>query len=192
MPIRPENKARTGLRQCSQCPAVFVPYRRDSNCCSARCRKRRDYPKPEEKICKSCSKPFTPAASAKAIFCSERCRAASSRLAGKLSPDRRERIKARQRAYSKTERFRFNQNNAKHRRRQAERDGDFTFEQWQSILAAHDHRCAYCGIDGPLTIDHVRAISRGGKHTAANIVPACQPCNLRKGNREWKGCHANS
>lgn len=60
-------------------------------------------------------------------------------------------------------------------------DGDdLTFEQWQAILAAHDHRCHYCGAACPLTMDHVTAISKGGTHTASNVVPACRSCNSRK------------
>lgn len=52
---------------------------------------------------------------------------------------------------------------------------------WQAILAAFDHRCAYCGASGvPLERDHRMPLHRGGEHHARNIVPACKPCNLRK------------
>lgn len=62
---------------------------------------------------------------------------------------------------------------------------DFTADQWTSILKAHRFRCHYCGKRGrkSLTKDHVIPISKGGNHTASNIVPACGPCNLRKGNK---------
>jgi len=60
----------------------------------------------------------------------------------------------------------------------------FTFEDWLEILEVHNHRCAYCLCnDRPLTMDHVIPISKGGEHSADNIVPACRPCNSRKGNR---------
>lgn len=59
---------------------------------------------------------------------------------------------------------------------------DLTLAQWEAIKAAHDHRCAYCGARVKLTQDHVIPLSKGGQHTASNIVPACQPCNSRKGN----------
>jgi 5-methylcytosine-specific restriction endonuclease McrA len=60
----------------------------------------------------------------------------------------------------------------------------FTFEDWSEILELHDHRCAYCFCnDRPLTMDHVIAISRGGEHSAENIVPACRPCNSKKKDR---------
>ena len=46
--------------------------------------------------------------------------------------------------------------------------------------------CQYCGDDLPshdLTFDHVIPRSRGGRTTWENVVTACSPCNVRKGNR---------
>jgi 5-methylcytosine-specific restriction endonuclease McrA len=43
--------------------------------------------------------------------------------------------------------------------------------------------CQYCGSRGELTFDHVLPRSRGGRTTWENVVAACSPCNLRKGNR---------
>ena len=45
--------------------------------------------------------------------------------------------------------------------------------------------CQYCGDAFPaqeLTFDHVIPRSRGGHTTWNNVVAACSPCNLRKGN----------
>lgn len=65
--------------------------------------------------------------------------------------------------------------------RHLDRPGDdLTFEQWQVVLEAHGHKCAYCGSGGPLTVDHVTPLSRGGLHTVSNVVPACKPCNSSK------------
>lgn len=56
-----------------------------------------------------------------------------------------------------------------------------TRPQWAAIKAAYAQRCAYCGVRPPaLTMDHVTPLVRGGKHTAANIIPACKSCNSRK------------
>jgi hypothetical protein len=74
------------------------------------------------------------------------------------------------------------------RQRRAHKHGtinDLTPQQWEVIKAAFDQRCAYCGRnDLPLTQDHVIPLSKGGPHTASNIVPACRPCNAKKCDRE--------
>lgn len=59
---------------------------------------------------------------------------------------------------------------------------DLTHEQWQFILTVFDHKCAYCGRTMKrLTQDHVTPLFDHGPHTMANIVPACQSCNSKKG-----------
>lgn len=43
--------------------------------------------------------------------------------------------------------------------------------------------CHYCGQatkPKDLTMDHVVPISRGGKSTKGNVVPACKACNNKK------------
>jgi 5-methylcytosine-specific restriction endonuclease McrA len=47
-------------------------------------------------------------------------------------------------------------------------------------FAEFGHRCAYCGADGDLHIEHVVPISRGGGHAIGNIVAACESCNYSK------------
>ena len=44
-------------------------------------------------------------------------------------------------------------------------------------------QCQYCGASEDLTFDHVIPRSRGGRTTWDNVVAACAPCNLKKGNR---------
>lgn len=60
---------------------------------------------------------------------------------------------------------------------------DFTHEQWILLQATFRHCCAYCGkpAKGHLTQDHIQPLSQGGSHTLSNIVPACRPCNSKKG-----------
>lgn len=65
-----------------------------------------------------------------------------------------------------------------------------TPQQWGEALEQYHHRCAYCGRELPLTIDHVIPLVRGGKHSKDNVVPACSYCNISKGARtleEWGG-----
>ena len=42
--------------------------------------------------------------------------------------------------------------------------------------------CQYCGARDDLTFDHLLPRSRGGHTTWDNVVAACSPCNLSKGN----------
>jgi 5-methylcytosine-specific restriction endonuclease McrA len=78
------------------------------------------------------------------------------------------------------------------RRRVRIQDGDvrtFTAKDWQTLLTRFDNRCAYCGSQEELTKDHIVPISRGGRHSVGNIIPACWKCNMSKGTKfivEWK------
>jgi 5-methylcytosine-specific restriction endonuclease McrA len=53
----------------------------------------------------------------------------------------------------------------------------------KALFARDGYRCAYCGSNGRLTLDHVVPRSRGGDSVWENVVTSCAPCNLRKGNR---------
>ncbi len=64
---------------------------------------------------------------------------------------------------------------------------DLTPEQWAALQAAWGG-CAYCGAtDDALQRDCVLAISRGGRYTLDNVVPACRSCNTSKCNDEVTG-----
>ena len=63
-------------------------------------------------------------------------------------------------------------------------DHDLTPSQWEALKEAWGG-CAYCGVtDQPLQRDCVLALSRGGRYTLDNIVPACRSCNASKCNEE--------
>ena len=54
----------------------------------------------------------------------------------------------------------------------------------RALFARDGWRCVYCGTAaGRLTLDHVVPRSRGGDSVWENVVTACAPCNLRKGDR---------
>jgi 5-methylcytosine-specific restriction endonuclease McrA len=61
---------------------------------------------------------------------------------------------------------------------------DLDAAQWSALVDAWGG-CAYCGAtDRPLQKDCVMALSRGGRYTLDNIVPACRSCNASKCNDE--------
>ena len=64
---------------------------------------------------------------------------------------------------------------------------DLTDAQWLSLQQAWQG-CAYCGATGvSLQRDCVLPISRGGRYTLGNVVPACGSCNASKCNDEVTG-----
>lgn len=69
-------------------------------------------------------------------------------------------------------------------RRVAAADNDLTPAQWAALQDAWQG-CAYCGSgEGVLQRDCVLPISRGGRYTLTNVVPACASCNASKCNDE--------
>lgn len=63
-------------------------------------------------------------------------------------------------------------------------DNDLTPAQWAAIKTAWGG-CAYCHAEqGVLQKDCVLPLSRGGRYTVDNVVPACRSCNASKGNEE--------
>lgn len=74
-----------------------------------------------------------------------------------------------------------NQHAKYHANRQGAAVNDLTAAQWTEIKAAYGNRCVYCGRKMQrLTQDHIIPLSKGGHHTASNIVPACGSCNSKK------------
>lgn len=64
---------------------------------------------------------------------------------------------------------------------------DFTADQWSALIEAWGG-CAYCREPGSsYTRDCMLPISRGGRYTLTNVVPACASCNASKWNSEVTG-----
>ncbi|WP_082949734.1 HNH endonuclease [Mycobacterium sp. ACS4331] len=73
------------------------------------------------------------------------------------------------------------------KRRMAKVEHDLTPQQWSALKQAWGG-CAYCGAaDADLQKDCMLAISRGGRYTLDNVVPACGSCNASKCNSEVTG-----
>jgi 5-methylcytosine-specific restriction endonuclease McrA len=77
---------------------------------------------------------------------------------------------------------------ARRRKRRMDRaDNDLSDEQWAALKAAWGG-CAYCGnADDAMQRDCVLALSRGGRYTLDNVVPACRSCNTSKWHDEVTG-----
>jgi 5-methylcytosine-specific restriction endonuclease McrA len=55
-----------------------------------------------------------------------------------------------------------------------------------NLLLRDKYTCQYCGDIYPsreLTLDHVTPRSAGGVSSWENLVAACYPCNIKKGNK---------
>ena len=60
------------------------------------------------------------------------------------------------------------------------------YKEWQFCVKYFNNGCAYCGINpgiGGLALEHVISISKAGRTTANNVVPACTRCNSVKGTK---------
>ena len=77
---------------------------------------------------------------------------------------------------------------ARKRKRRMDRiEHDLSDAQWVALQEAWGG-CAYCRAPGSsLQRDCVLPISRGGRYTLDNIVPACRSCNASKCNAEVTG-----
>ena len=77
---------------------------------------------------------------------------------------------------------------ARRRKKRMDRaDNDLTDAEWAALKDAW-RGCAYCGkTDGTMQRDCVLALSRGGRYTLDNVVPACRSCNTSKCNDEVTG-----
>lgn len=76
------------------------------------------------------------------------------------------------------------------KRREAKAAGYVDPLTWAAICAYYEDengvvRCAY-GCGRPATeMDHVHALSKGGRHIPANVVPCCSEDNAKKGTQTW-------
>jgi 5-methylcytosine-specific restriction endonuclease McrA len=76
-----------------------------------------------------------------------------------------------------------------------------TSDEGRRILERDQYRCQYCGLDGlssfenslVMTVDFIHPRARKGKKDPANLVTACRPCNVIKGERMYRDLeHAKS
>ncbi len=69
-----------------------------------------------------------------------------------------------------------------------------TSEEGYQVLERDRYRCQYCGLDGMtnfenslvMSVDFVLPRAKKGKKDPENLVAACRPCNVIKGERVFK------
>ena len=59
--------------------------------------------------------------------------------------------------------------------------GKLTRRQKDKVMARDNWTCQRCGTQDDLTIDHKRAVARGGTNAMSNLQTLCEPCNRDKG-----------
>jgi len=169
----------------------------------------RHRPKPilPEKTCVRCNASFLPKRS-RQVFCEEGCahrfhnirtyyrtkhkrkeylnRTRSRRNAVQKEFNRRNlpMVRARRHEYYMKNKARWL--NHKLARRAREKSSPEEMEQCRQwilrVRAETVHICYYCKrrFRGTIHIDHVIPLSKGGRHTVANLCASCPPCNLEK------------
>jgi hypothetical protein len=74
--------------------------------------------------------------------------------------------------------------------------GEESFSQndWEETISFFERKCAYCGADAPLEMEHAIPINKEklGEHKIGNIVPSCNNCNKRKHYSDYKEFLADS
>jgi len=75
-----------------------------------------------------------------------------------------------------------------HKRRNNIRENNFLISI-KEVMKLKEKPCIYCGSQKRITLDHVVPLSRGGRNSIGNLVPACLSCNCSKGYKllmEWR------
>lgn len=61
--------------------------------------------------------------------------------------------------------------------------GAHTAKQWLDLCTKYNNKCLCCGLEKPLTKDHIIPISKGGTDNIDNIQPLCNECNATKATK---------
>lgn len=79
----------------------------------------------------------------------------------------------------------------KNNRRRARANGlpaSLSYREWLWCTRQTSSQCLYCGMRPLEQMDHFLPLCLGGSTVVGNVVPACNVCGLKKGNRhprEW-------
>lgn len=148
------------------------------------------------KVCIQCSQPMPDGKRPHAVYCTRKCKTSASERrrpqrdhAARYLREREHRLES----VSAYQRENPQVPQRSKRRRKALIAGAGVFQvsakDWSKEVRRHGGRCFYCNSDGRMSMDHVVPISRGGRHSIGNLVPACITCNSSKRDRtimEWR------
>ena len=56
----------------------------------------------------------------------------------------------------------------------------------KSIKEQWEYKCAYCGSEENITLDHILPQCKGGLDIKTNVIACCHSCNQSKGHEHWK------
>jgi 5-methylcytosine-specific restriction endonuclease McrA len=131
-----------------------------------------------------------------AVYCTRKCKAASAEKRRPKRDDHARYLREREHRIEYAKRY---QKENPHvpkrakRKRKSRMAGagvlHISARDWLRLVNRYDGRCFYCGCTGPMSMDHVVPISRDGRHSIGNVIPACVTCNSSKRNRtimEWR------
>jgi len=115
----------------------------------------------------------------------KRCLSCYRKWKRKTDPAYLERERKKLKAYASTERGKETARGCVRRRRarQAQVEHPLTSQEWQVVLKKYDYKCVYCGSKKRIEMDHIVPLSKGGKHSIQNVLPACRSCNAEKNNK---------
>ncbi len=137
-------------------------------------------------------KPYAERASRRRINATPEQKALTNKRARALYKKNHEKIRAYAREWQREwrkknpEQSRLNAKKAKAKRRGAHAE-TVTKKQIENLFAKQRGRCAICRKKIHLAtkhIDHIKAISKGGKHEIKNLQLTCPSCNMTKQNKD--------
>ncbi len=102
----------------------------------------------------------------------------------KRKDTRNDAIRASERAWRDRNKDRVRIMDKNKRAKRAGAVGRCTKAQWEARCTLYGWCCAYCGeglTKKTVQTEHVIPLARGGTNWPANLVPACRPCNNKKG-----------
>lgn len=197
--LRRADRSTWPIGNCAHCGSAFPRSQRSHQYCSARCRSAafsgRRRPASVSAACDFCDVTFLKKRRDQR-FCSRRCRIRqTSRLAYRRDPERaltrwrnwyarnRESFKAYVREWRRDNPDRRALYERRRRAARVRAIGRHSLADVLALFEAYDWRCAYCGSDKALTVDHRVPLSRGGDDSVQNLIPACPSCNSSKHDR---------